>query len=102
MPCNNGRQAALADVFAALSGARGLKHLNLYADSGLTGALASPMTTTFGSGVCALARASLRTLDLMGVSGSGPLPACLLGAGSRLIELHMGALPLSMFDTRQS
>lgn len=83
-------------MFAAVSGARGLKHLNLYADSGLTGPLASPMTTTFGSGVCALARASLRTLDLMGVSGSGPLPACLLGAGSRLVELHMGAQALRL------
>ena len=84
-------QAQLADVFAAFSGARGLKHLNLFGNAGLTGPMANAMTAMFGSGVCALARSSLRTLDLMGVSGGGSLPPCLLGAGSRLIELNMGA-----------
>ena len=84
-------QAALSDVFAALSGATGLKHLNLYGDQGVSGPMASPMATTFGSGVCALARSSLLTLQLMGVNGSGALPPCLLGTGSRLEELNLGA-----------
>jgi hypothetical protein len=84
-------QAALSDVFAALSGATGLKHLNLYGDQGVSGPMQSAMAATFGSGVCSLARSSLRTLQLMGVNGSGSLPPCLLGTGSRLVELNLGA-----------
>jgi len=84
-------QAALSDVFAALSGATGLKHLNLYGDQGVSGPMQSAMAATFGSGVGWRARGARGALPLMGVNGSGSLPPCLLGTGSRLVELNLGA-----------
>ena len=82
-------QGAALDVFSSLANAKGLRHLNLYRNSGLTGPL-TPQLSVTGGGLCQMARRSLSTLTLEGVGLTGGVPQCLLNNGSRLVELHLG------------
>lgn len=83
------RQGTALDVFASLANAKGLRHLNLYRNSGLTGPLTPPLSVT-GGGLCAMAKRSLNTLTVEGIGLTGGVPACLLNNGSRLVEVHLG------------
>ena len=93
-------QGSLSDVFDSLAGAKNLKNLNLYRDSGLGGNLVPSTPGLTLPSLCSLARNSLTTFNLEGASAQGYIPACLLGAGSKLIELHLGMFSCSLTIAR--
>jgi hypothetical protein len=88
-------QGKLADVFSALSGAPGLQNINLFRDVGLDGPLA-PIYTAAAASICKLAKASLQHLNLESTGAEGPIPPCLFGPGSQIVEAQLGALPFAL------
>jgi hypothetical protein len=85
-----GAQGSTLELFSALANAKGLRHLNLFSDSGLQGPLA-PMLSPSTATICAMAWRSLSTLTADGVQLVGGIPPCLLSNSSKLVELHLGA-----------
>jgi hypothetical protein len=82
-------QGKLADVFSALSGAPGLQNINLFRDIGLEGPLA-PIYTAAAASICKLAKSSLQHLNLESTGAEGPIPPCLFGVGSQVVEVQLG------------